>query len=73
MPIAEPYQEYAERWGSEEFNQYCKLLEQHADAALQHASKVLLHQYILNMCISAHLHKRVTGALPTLPLVPLAT
>lgn len=40
MPVAEPYKEFAARWGSKEFQQYCKLLEQTADTALQDASKV---------------------------------
>lgn len=40
MPIAEPYKEFADRWGSDGFHQYCHLLERQADAALQHASKV---------------------------------
>ena len=40
MPIAEPYKEFAERWGSDAFHQYCSLLEQQADNALQQASKV---------------------------------
>lgn len=40
MPIAEPYKEFADRWGSDGFHQYCQLLERQADAALQHASKV---------------------------------
>ncbi|KAL3132883.1 hypothetical protein ABBQ38_006802 [Trebouxia sp. C0009 RCD-2024] len=39
MPIAEPYRESADRWGSDAFHQYCQLLERQADAALQHASK----------------------------------
>lgn len=42
MPIAEPYRESADRWGSDAFHQYCQLLERQADAALQHASKVQL-------------------------------
>ncbi len=44
MPIAQPYKEFANRWGSEDFHQYCKLLETQTDEALQHASKVRLQQ-----------------------------
>lgn len=40
MPVAEPYKEFAARWGSKDFQQYCKLLEQTADTALRDASKV---------------------------------
>lgn len=40
MPIAEPYKEFADRWGSDGFQQYCKVLERQADATLQQASKV---------------------------------
>ena len=40
MPVAEPYQEFAERWGNDEFGKYCQLLQQHADIALQQADKV---------------------------------
>ena len=40
MPVAEPYKEFADRWGSDGFHEYCQVLEQQADAALQHASKV---------------------------------
>lgn len=40
MPVAEAYQEFAERWGNDEFDKYCQLLQQHADIALQQADKV---------------------------------
>ena len=40
MPVAEPYKEFAARWGSKDFQQYCKLLEQTTDRALQDANKV---------------------------------
>lgn len=45
MPIAELYKEFADRWGSDDFHQYCQCLEQQADAALQHASKVQSAHY----------------------------
>ena len=40
MPVAKPYEEFAERWGNEEFGKYCQLLQQHADTALQEADQV---------------------------------
>lgn len=39
MPIAEPYKEFANRWGSDDFKQYCKQLEKQTDIALQDASQ----------------------------------
>ena len=46
MPVAEPYQEFAERWGNKEFGKYCQLLQQHADAALQQADEVSLARHV---------------------------
>ena len=39
-PVAEPYREFAERWGNEEFCKYVEILEQQADEALQAADQV---------------------------------
>ncbi len=44
MPIAEPYKEFADRWGSDDFKQYCKQLEKQTDNALQDASQVQTQQ-----------------------------
>lgn len=37
--MAEPYQEFAERWGNTQFTEHVKLLEQQADEALQSVSE----------------------------------
>lgn len=36
-PVAEPYREFADRWGNPEFTAYVELLERQADAALSTA------------------------------------
>lgn len=39
-PVAEAYQKFADRWGSDDFSKYCGLLQQSADNALKEASQV---------------------------------
>ena len=39
-PVAEPYREFADRWGNEEFSKYVDILEQQADEAMQDADQV---------------------------------
>jgi thiaminase len=38
VPVAEPYAEFANRWGNPEFTAYVSLLERQADEALRQAS-----------------------------------
>ena len=38
-----PYQEFAERWGSDGFSAYVKQLQHQADQALQASPKVCMH------------------------------
>ena len=40
-PVAEPYREFAERWGNAEFSKYVEILEQQADEAMQAVDQVL--------------------------------
>ena len=44
-PVAEPYHEFAERWGNSEFSKYVDILEQQADEAMQSASEVSIWMY----------------------------
>ena len=39
-PVAEPYKEFAERWGNADFSKYVDILEQNADEAMQGANEV---------------------------------
>ena len=39
-PVAEPYREFAERWGNADFSKYVDILEQNADEAIQDADEV---------------------------------
>ena len=41
-PVAEPYREFADRWGNAEFSKYVDILEQQADEAIQDADQVIL-------------------------------
>ncbi len=42
--MAEPYQEFAERWGNPQFTEYVKLLEKQADEGLKNASDTVIDQ-----------------------------
>lgn len=44
-PVAEPYREFAERWGTSVFSKYVDILEQQADEAMQSASEVSILMY----------------------------
>ena len=44
-PVAEPYREFAERWGNSVFSKYVDILEQQADEAMQSASEVSIWMY----------------------------
>ncbi len=44
-PMAEPYNEFADRWGNPEFTSYVSLLEKQADEALQNTTD-LVHNRI---------------------------
>ncbi len=46
--MAEPYREFAERWGNTEFSNYVDILEQQADEAMQSASEV--STVVLTVC-----------------------
>lgn len=39
-PVADPYKEFAERWGNADFSKYVDILEQNADEAMQGANEV---------------------------------
>ena len=39
-PVAEPYWEFADRWGNADFSKYVDILEQNADEAIQNADEV---------------------------------
>ena len=40
--MAEPYREFADRWGNAEFSKYVDILEQQADEAMQDADQVVI-------------------------------
>ena len=59
-PVAEPYREFAERWGNADFSKYVDILEQNADEAIQDADEV---HHIPNTI----LHSCVVGCRPCQP------
>ncbi len=72
-PVAEPYREFADRWGNAEFAKYVDILEQQADEAMQDADQVSsllstgsLRVYILSsnllVCIEAWCSACLEGA-----------
>lgn len=54
MPVAEPFREFADRWGNDDFGQYCQLLQQHADCALQQADQVIIYHSKTHACDTGH-------------------
>ena len=55
--MSEPYQEFADRWGNDQFTDYVKMLEQQADEALAEASPELQEQAEAAFVKIAHLEK----------------
>ena len=53
-PVAEPYREFADRWGNAEFSKYVDILEQQADEAMQDADQV--HSFAEPLVFQTYVH-----------------
>ena len=53
-PVAEPYREFADRWGNADFSKYVDILEQQADEAMQDADQV--HSFAKPFRLQTYVH-----------------
>ena len=70
-PVAEPYREFADRWGNADFSKYVDILEQQADEAMQDADQVKIHaipfRAFTGLCRCVH-NQRCLRSVTTKPL-----